>query len=82
VFFILSRGALGGVHDAALAVGETVVIVGLGTVGLLAAQQARRGGARVIGVDRYPLRVQAAEGLGVQAIVAGDVPMSPPGFGT
>ncbi len=72
VFFTLARVALGGVHDAALAVGEAVVIVGLGTVGLLAAQQARHGGAHVIGVDRYPLRVQAAESLGVQAILASD----------
>jgi 2-desacetyl-2-hydroxyethyl bacteriochlorophyllide A dehydrogenase len=70
VFFILARVALGGVHDAALALGETAVIMGLGTVGLLAAQQARLAGATVIGVDRFPLRVQAAEALGVPAIVA------------
>lgn len=70
VFFILARVALGGVHDAALALGETAVIMGLGTVGLLAAQQARHAGAAVIGVDRYPLRVQAAESLGVPAILA------------
>jgi 2-desacetyl-2-hydroxyethyl bacteriochlorophyllide A dehydrogenase len=72
VFFILARVALGGVHDAALALGETVVIMGLGTVGLLAAQQARHAGATVIGVDRFPLRVQAAEALGVPAILAAD----------
>jgi 2-desacetyl-2-hydroxyethyl bacteriochlorophyllide A dehydrogenase len=70
VFFILARVALGGVHDAALALGEIAVIVGLGTVGLLAAQQARHAGATVIGVDRFPLRVQAAETLGVPAILA------------
>jgi 2-desacetyl-2-hydroxyethyl bacteriochlorophyllide A dehydrogenase len=72
VFLILARVALGGVHDAALALGETVVIMGLGTVGLLAAQQARHAGATVIGVDRFPLRVQAAEALGVPAILAAD----------
>ena len=70
VFLILTRVALGGVHDAALALGETVVILGLGTVGLLAAQLARHAGATVIGVDRFPLRTQAAEALGVSAIVA------------
>jgi hypothetical protein len=43
VFFILARVALGGVHDANLLLGETVVVMGLGTVGLLAAQQARLG---------------------------------------
>jgi threonine dehydrogenase-like Zn-dependent dehydrogenase len=70
VFFILARVALGGVHDANLSVGETVVVVGLGTVGLLAAQIARHSGARVIGVDRYPLRTAAAESLGVSAVLA------------
>jgi threonine dehydrogenase-like Zn-dependent dehydrogenase len=62
--------ALGGVHDAALCLGDTVVIVGLGTVGLLAAQMARRTGARVIGVDRYPLRIAAAEALGATTVLA------------
>jgi 2-desacetyl-2-hydroxyethyl bacteriochlorophyllide A dehydrogenase len=70
VFHILARVALGGVHDAAAQVGETVVVMGLGTVGLLAAQQARHAGAAVVGVDRYPLRVQAAQALGVPAIQA------------
>lgn len=72
VFFILARVALGGVHDAALVLGETVVIVGLGTVGLLAIQQARHAGARVIGMDRFPLRVEAAQSLGAQAILVAD----------
>jgi 2-desacetyl-2-hydroxyethyl bacteriochlorophyllide A dehydrogenase len=70
VFGILARVALGGIHDAALAVGDAVVVVGLGTVGLLAAQIARAGGAAVIGVDRYPLRCEAAEALGIPALVA------------
>jgi len=70
VFLILARVALGGVHDAAVAIGETVVIVGLGTVGLLAAQLARRNGARVIGVDRYPLRTAAAEALDIGTVHA------------
>lgn len=48
------------------------MVVGLGTVGLLAAQQARHAGAQVIGVDRYPLRVHAAGNLGVHAILASD----------
>ncbi|GAA2332905.1 zinc-binding alcohol dehydrogenase [Dactylosporangium salmoneum] len=49
---------------------EQAVVMGLGTVGLLAAQQARLAGATVIGVDRYPLRVQAAETLGIAALLA------------
>lgn len=70
VFVILARVALGGVHDAALSLGDNVVIVGLGTVGLLAAQMARHAGATVVGVDRYPLRVAAAEALGITAVLA------------
>lgn len=68
VFFILARVALGAVHDAALSLGDTVVIVGLGTVGLLAAQQARLAGARVIGVDRYPRRLAMAGRLGIETV--------------
>ncbi|WP_207386947.1 zinc-binding dehydrogenase [Frankia sp. Cppng1_Ct_nod] len=70
IFFILARVALGGVHDTALSVGETVAIVGLGTVGLLAAQLARLAGARVIGVDRFPRRLAAAEAFGVTTVLA------------
>jgi 2-desacetyl-2-hydroxyethyl bacteriochlorophyllide A dehydrogenase len=70
VFFVLARVALGAVHDAALNIGDTVVIVGLGTVGLLAAQQAQLAGAKVIGVDRYPRRRAAAGQLGVDTVSA------------
>lgn len=70
VFYTLARVALGGIHDAALCLGDVVVVVGLGTVGLLASQMARLAGARVIGVDRYPLRIAAAEALGFEAILA------------
>jgi threonine dehydrogenase-like Zn-dependent dehydrogenase len=65
----LARVALGGVHDAALSLGDTVVVVGLGTVGLLAAQLARHAGATVVGVDRYPLRIEAADALGLHAVL-------------
>ncbi|WP_130513890.1 zinc-dependent alcohol dehydrogenase [Krasilnikovia cinnamomea] len=70
VFFTLARVALGGVHDAAPLLGESLVVTGLGTVGLLAAQQARLTGARVVGVDRQPLRVQACQALGIPAVLA------------
>lgn len=70
VFFTLARVALGGVHDAVISLGDTVVVLGLGTVGLLASQMARHAGARVVGVDRFPLRTVAAEALGVTALLA------------
>jgi 2-desacetyl-2-hydroxyethyl bacteriochlorophyllide A dehydrogenase len=75
VFWPLARVALGGVHDAAVQLGESVVVTGLGTVGLLVVQLARLAGARqVIGVDRYPLRLQAALQFGAATIqLAGGV---------
>jgi 2-desacetyl-2-hydroxyethyl bacteriochlorophyllide A dehydrogenase len=40
--------------------GELVAVLGLGMIGQMSAQAARRAGARVIGTDLIPLRVQAA----------------------
>jgi 2-desacetyl-2-hydroxyethyl bacteriochlorophyllide A dehydrogenase len=72
VFIPLARVALGGVHDATLSIGEVVIVTGLGVVGLLAAQLAQLAGAGlVIGVDRYPQRLEAARRLGVHAVAAG-----------
>lgn len=70
VFFVLARVALGAVHDAAVSLGDTLIVMGLGTVGLLAAQQAALAGGRVIGVDRYTRRLAVAEQLGIDTIVA------------
>jgi 2-desacetyl-2-hydroxyethyl bacteriochlorophyllide A dehydrogenase len=40
--------------------GELVVVIGLGMIGQMSAQAARRAGARVIATDLVPLRVQLA----------------------
>jgi 2-desacetyl-2-hydroxyethyl bacteriochlorophyllide A dehydrogenase len=75
VFYPLARVALGAVHDAAIQLGDTVTITGLGVVGLLAVQLARRSGAsQVIGIDRYPLRLEAARRLGADVIDATATP--------
>ncbi len=69
VFIPLARVALGGIHDAAISVGDVVMVTGLGVVGLLAAQIAKLAGAGVvIGVDRYPQRLEAARRLGIHPI--------------
>ncbi len=70
IFFVIARVALGAVHDAALSLGETVVVYGLGVVGLLTAQMARLAGATVIGVDRYSLRTKTADSLGITTVLA------------
>ena len=57
-----------GVRQGQVALGETVVVLGLGLVGQLAARLARAAGARpVIGVDFFPKRVQVAAEAAVRA---------------
>jgi 2-desacetyl-2-hydroxyethyl bacteriochlorophyllide A dehydrogenase len=71
VFWTLARVALGSVHDAAIQLGETVVVVGLGTVGLLVVQLARMAGAkRVVGVDIYQRRLDAGTALEAETVDA------------
>ncbi|MBW3625397.1 MAG: zinc-binding dehydrogenase [Armatimonadetes bacterium] len=49
--------------------GETVLIVGLGPVGLGGVVNAVHRGCRVIGVDREPYRLELARALGADAVV-------------
>ncbi len=61
--------ALHGVKRAQITAQDTVVIVGLGLIGHLAAQCARACGARVIGVDTNPLRLELAAKAGIEYLV-------------
>lgn len=74
IFSQIGAIALNGVHDAALRIGETVAVFGLGVPGQIVAQLCRASGVRVIGVDLLPARLQKAQGLGAldEAIPAGD----------
>jgi threonine dehydrogenase-like Zn-dependent dehydrogenase len=73
IFAQIGAIALNGVLDAAIRLGETVAVFGLGVVGQLVAQLARLSGAEVIGVDLIPLRLQLARQLGIGATIqAGD----------
>ncbi|MBC8143642.1 MAG: zinc-binding dehydrogenase, partial [Armatimonadetes bacterium] len=49
---------------------ETVAVIGLGTVGHLAARVHAVSGARVIGVDTLPARADALRRAGIEAVVA------------
>jgi 2-desacetyl-2-hydroxyethyl bacteriochlorophyllide A dehydrogenase len=49
-----------GVRLTRIEPGELVVVIGLGMIGQMSAQAARRAGARVIATDLIPARVQAA----------------------
>jgi threonine dehydrogenase-like Zn-dependent dehydrogenase len=64
IFSQIGAIALNLVLDADIHVGETVAVFGLGVPGQLAAQLARRNGARVIAVDNLPARRQLALDLG------------------
>jgi len=56
--------AMQGVRQAQLAVGETVLVVGAGLVGILTIQIARAAGCRVIAVDKDPGRAAEAIAFG------------------
>ncbi len=56
--------AMQGVRQAQLAVGETVVVVGAGLVGILTIQIARAAGCRVIAIDKNAERAAQALTLG------------------
>jgi L-iditol 2-dehydrogenase len=58
------------IRRAVVGEGDTVVVAGLGAMGCLLLQLARRRGARVVGVDPLPARRALAESLGAEAAVA------------
>jgi len=64
IFSQIGAIALNGVHDAAIRIGETVAVFGLGTPGQIIAQLAKKSGATVIGVDLCALRLRVASELG------------------
>jgi L-iditol 2-dehydrogenase len=60
---------LGGVRKARIEIGEPVLVMGLGPVGLAAAKHAQMaGGFPVIGVDPNPARRERAEAFGLDAV--------------
>jgi 2-desacetyl-2-hydroxyethyl bacteriochlorophyllide A dehydrogenase len=59
--------------DAAPRLGETVVVVGLGAVGILVAALLHRTGAVVLGSEPEPARRAAAAAFGVRAVDPGEV---------
>lgn len=64
IFSQIGAIALNGVHDGRVRIGETVAVFGLGVPGQIIAQLAKRSGARVIGIDLVPKRLELAKRLG------------------
>jgi predicted dehydrogenase/threonine dehydrogenase-like Zn-dependent dehydrogenase len=58
--------ALQGVRQASIVLGETVIVIGAGLVGVLTMQLARAAGCRVIAIDSDPARVEKSLSWGAQ----------------
>ncbi|MAF11627.1 hypothetical protein CMK11_14355 [Candidatus Poribacteria bacterium] len=65
----LAATALHAVRRGRFVIGESIAVAGLGLVGQLACQIAQVAGCDVVGLDRFPLRVDVARRSGVSAAV-------------
>lgn len=66
-FTVIASIGLQGIRLANPTLGETVVVIGLGLIGLLTAQLLRANGCRVIGTDVDSQKLKLAEELGIIA---------------
>jgi predicted dehydrogenase/threonine dehydrogenase-like Zn-dependent dehydrogenase len=67
-FTVIGAIGLQGIRLAKPTLGETVVVVGLGLIGLITAQLLKANGCRVIGFDFDPAKVQLAKAAGIIAV--------------
>ncbi|MFN6935896.1 MAG: bi-domain-containing oxidoreductase, partial [Tsuneonella sp.] len=79
-FVTLGAIALQGVRITQPTLGERVVVMGLGLIGLLTVQILKANGCRVIGYDPNPKRVALAKGLGADLVVSDDLTQAVQGF--
>ncbi len=70
-FTVLGAIALQGVRLAQPTLGETIVVSGLGVIGLLAVQILRANGCRVLGIDLDPARLALARQFGAECVQLG-----------
>ncbi len=68
VFTVLASIGLQGVRLAVPTLGETVVVTGLGLIGLLTVQLLRANGCRVFGIDFDSSRVALARQMGASTV--------------
>jgi predicted dehydrogenase len=66
-FTTLGAIALHGFRLANVQIGESVAVIGMGLLGIMAAQIAAAAGCRVLGIDTNPERVKLAASLGLEA---------------
>jgi predicted dehydrogenase/threonine dehydrogenase-like Zn-dependent dehydrogenase len=70
VFTVLGAIGLQGLRLAQPTLGETVVVTGLGLIGLMTVQMLRAHGCRVMGIDYDPIRLEMARKFGAYAVDA------------
>ncbi|MGP6156603.1 MAG: bi-domain-containing oxidoreductase [Vulcanimicrobiaceae bacterium] len=79
-FVTLGAIALQGVRLAAPTLGERIVVIGLGLIGLLTVQLLKSNGCRVLGFDPNCTRVALARELGGDVAVSASLPEAVEGF--
>lgn len=71
-FTVIGAIGLQGIRLVNPTFGETVVVVGLGLIGLITAQLLKANGCQVIGFDFDPAKVSLAQAFGVRAVNTGE----------
>ena len=67
-FTVLGAVALQGIRLVEPTLGETIVVIGLGLVGLMVVQLLRANGCRVLGVDFDPTKIKLAREFGAEVV--------------
>ncbi len=67
-FTVLGAIALQGVRLAQPTLGETIVVTGLGLIGLITVQILRANGCRVLGIDTNPARLELGRRFGAEVV--------------
>ena len=79
-FATLGSVAIHGFRLAAPQLNDTVLVIGLGLLGLMEVQIAKAAGCRVMGMDISKLRIKQAREFGVEAWPRGDIEDRVPAF--
>lgn len=70
-FTVVAAIGLQGIRLANPTLGECVVVIGLGLIGLLTVQMLRAQGCRVLGIDPDPARLTLARQFGADIVISG-----------
>ena len=70
-FTVLAAIGLQGIRLVQPTIGESVVVMGLGLIGLLTVQMLRAQGCRVLGIDYDPKRLELAQAFGAETVNLG-----------